>query len=184
MPKIRAILYFIRLNYLSHMQAFENPITAQIARFLNETGIPVKAGVVAADAFLPGIAISPDGLVVDESSLLYPGDLLHEAGHLAVAAPADRFTMNSHVGDDAAQEMMAIAWSYAASVHLEIDPVVVFHPQGYKGQSASILAAFQSGHGFGVPMLQYHGMCADTQRAKALDIPAYPAMLVWLRPRD
>ena len=166
------------------MQAFKNPLTRQIASFLIETGIPVKAGAVAADAFLPGITVCPAGLVIDESQLLHPGDVLHEAGHLAVAAPADRFAMQSHVGDDPAHEMMAIAWSYAAVVHLGIDPAVVFHPQGYKGQAADILAAFQSGRGFGVPMLQYHGMCSDAQRAAASNTPAYPVMRHWLRQND
>jgi hypothetical protein len=163
------------------MHHFTNPITEQIAEFLNSIGIPMQAGAVPADAFLPGIAVTPQGLQVDEAALLYPGDLLHEAGHLAVAAPATRFTLHNHVGDDPAEEMMAIAWSYAAVVHLGIDPRIVFHPQGYKGGAASILENFQAGHYFGVPMLQYHGMCLDTTRAKSQGQSAYPTMLAWLR---
>jgi hypothetical protein len=166
------------------MYKFRNPVTAQIGRFLDSIGIPVLAGAVPSDAFLPGIAVTPQGLQVDEATLLYPGDLLHEAGHLAVAAPATRFTLHVHVGDDPAEEMMAIAWSYAALTHLDIDPYIVFHAQGYKGGSTSIVENFQSGRYFGVPMLQYHGMCADAQRAAALGMPAYPRMLHWLRMAD
>ncbi len=166
------------------MRHFTNPITAQIAEFLNSIGIPMQTGAVPPDAFLPGIAVTPQGLQVDEAALLYPGDLLHEAGHLAVAAPTTRFTLHHHVGDDPAEEMMAIAWSYAAVVHLGIDPSIVFHPQGYKGAAASILENFQAGRYFGVPMLQYHGMCADAQRAAASGVPAYPGMHHWLRMSD
>jgi hypothetical protein len=164
------------------MSDFKNPITAQIASFLNSIGIPMQAGVVPPGAFLPGIAITAQGLQVDEAALLYPGDLLHEAGHLAVAAPATRFTEGNSVGNDPAEEMMAIAWSYAAVVHLGIDPTIVFHPQGYKGGAASILENFQAGRYFGVPMLQYHGMCLDAARAHSQGQSAYPAMLAWLRP--
>ena len=166
------------------MSDFQNPITAQIARFLNAIGIPMQAGAVPAGAFLPGIAITRQGLLVDEAALLYPGDLLHEAGHLAVAPPATRFTQGNSVGNDPAEEMMAIAWSYAALVHLGLDPTIVFHPQGYKGAAASILENFQAGRYFGVPMLQYHGMCADAQRAAASGLPAYPCMQHWLRQSD
>jgi hypothetical protein len=163
------------------MSDFKNPITAQIAGFLNSIGIPMQAGAVPPDAFLPGIAVTPQGLLVDETALLYPGDLLHEAGHLAVAAPATRFALDNAVSNDPAEEMMAIAWSYAAVVHLGIDPTIVFHTQGYKGGAASILENFQAGRYFGVPMLQYHGMCADAQRAAASGVRAYPYMHHWLR---
>jgi hypothetical protein len=166
------------------MSIFKNYVTTQIADFLNAIGIPTRPGVVTEKSFLPGIAVTPQGLQIDEATLLYPGDLLHEAGHLAVAAPATRFTLHNHLGDDPAEEMMAIAWSYAAVVHLGIDPTIVFHPQGYKGAAASILDNFQAGRYFGVPMLQYHGMCADTQRAAATGVPAYPCMHHWLRQLD
>jgi hypothetical protein len=33
-------------------------------------------------------------------------------------------------------------------------------------------------------MLQYHGMCADAQRAAASGVPAYPGMHHWLRMSD
>jgi hypothetical protein len=35
------------------------------------------------------------------------------------------------------EEMAAIAWSYAACVHLGLEPTVVFHSDGYKGGSES-----------------------------------------------
>jgi hypothetical protein len=66
------------------------------------------------------------GLIYDPGKLRYPGDLLHEAGHLAVMSPERRLRAQPYVGKYAAEEMMAIAWSYAAAVHLGLDPSIVF----------------------------------------------------------
>ena len=40
-------------------------------------------------------------------------------------------------GEDAGEEMGAIAWSYAAALHIGLDPRVVFHEDGYKGAANS-----------------------------------------------
>ena len=34
---------------------------------------------------------------------------------------------------------MAIAWSYAAALEIGIPPEIVFHPDGYRGASESML---------------------------------------------
>ena len=39
---------------------------------------------------LPGITIEAGTLIIDAGKLLYPGDILHEAGHLATASPEVR----------------------------------------------------------------------------------------------
>jgi len=59
-------------------------------------------------------------LSIDEMRLLYPGDILHEAGHIAVTSPDVRggSTFSSTPGE----EMAAIAWSYAAALALECRP--------------------------------------------------------------
>ena len=54
--------------------------------------------------------------------------------------------------------MMVIAWTYAACLEIGIDPRIVFHPDGYKVGSESILENFGEGRFFGVPMLQYVGL--------------------------
>ena len=41
-------------------------------------------------AILPGLAIEHGAILVDEQRLSHPGDILHEAGHLAVADPVGR----------------------------------------------------------------------------------------------
>jgi hypothetical protein len=145
-------------------------VTDRITAFLASIGLACRIGSVAADTVLPGIAIENGGLVYDPALLRYPGDLLHEAGHLAVMSPERRMRARPNVGKYAAEEMMAIAWSYAAAVHLGLEPSVVFHEDGYRGGAAALVDAFvSSSTPPGVPMLRWIGMTAD-----------YPAMIRWL----
>ena len=74
---------------------------------------------------MPGIDIRQGTILVDEARLAHPGDLLHEAGHLAVADPAERGGARLSPSDG--DEMAAIAWSWAALKHLDLDPAIVFH---------------------------------------------------------
>jgi hypothetical protein len=159
--------------------AFEEPDITRITEFLEQIGIPVIAEPVAKGSFLPG-AMVRDGALVFDPALPYPGDLLHEAGHIAVCDPALRPTLGE-VEDSPAEEMASLAWSYAAARAIGLDPAVVFHPFGYKGQAAQILASFESGGGIGVPMLQLWGMTAEPHQAEARGMPPFPAMARWLR---
>lgn len=164
---------------------FADPTVSLIARFVQGVGIPVSAGSVTGDSVLPGISVERGWLVVDESRLRHPGDLLHEAGHLAVIGPTDRARVSGSTGTDPAEEMMAIAWSYAATMHLGIDPTVVFHPAGYRGGSDSLLQQFAEGRYLAVPMLQWLGMAYDADHALRHDAKPYPdAMRKWVRTSD
>lgn len=160
--------------------AFRCLLIARIAAFLEEIGLEVRPGAVAPQAVLPGIGVEHGGLVIDEERLRYPGDILHEAGHLAVVPPERRAAPHRDVGNDPAEEMMAIAWSYAAALHLRLDPAIVFHEDGYRGEAASLLANFQQGRYVGLPMLQWTGMAYSPGQAPSR--PAFPHMLRWLRP--
>ena len=157
-----------------------------VISFLQSIGISIQYCNIETDCFLPGISIENGGLIIDKEKLKYPGDILHEAGHLAVVPPEDRATLNEH--DIAlrpqreAEEMMTIAWSYAVCVHLGIDSRFVFHDDGYKGGGSSIAENFENKQYFGVPMLQWVGMTLEEKNAKEQGKPAYPAMLHWLRP--
>lgn len=159
---------------------FHNPTTAAIADFLNGIGLEVRAGDIPDKVFLPGVKVEYGALVVDESRLEYPGDILHEAGHLAVASPERRKKFYVDVGRVAAEEIMAIAWSYAASVHMGIDPAVVFHEGGYHGGGRSLAENFTQGHYMGVPALQWLGLTAEGARATELGVPPYPHMVKWM----
>jgi len=129
--------------------------------------------------FLPGIDIRQGGLLYDSEQMKYAGDLLHEAGHLAVLAPEDRAVaqspdkLNGDLGEGAA-EMAAIAWSWAALKHLELEPEVVFHEHGYKGGGKGLIENFSSGCYVGVSILQWVGMSNA----------AYPAMASWVRTKE
>ena len=153
-------------------------------QFLTDIGIATSFKKIENGSFLPGLIIEQGCIVIDKDALLYPGDILHEAGHIAVVS-ADR---RSLLGQEAiieskereTEEMMAIAWSYAACIHLQIDPHIVFHEQGYKGDGKSIVENFRAGQFFGTPMLQWCKMTIEPRNAQPGE-PTYPQMLKWLR---
>ena len=150
---------------------FLNPVTNQIASFLSGIGLPVCAGEIPDRTFLPGIHVASGRVIIDEARLTYPGDLLHEAGHLAVTPAARRHSLEGDAGESGGEEMAAIAWSYAAAVHLGLPPDVVFHAAGYRGGSRTIIENFSAGRYIGVPFLKWIGLTGD----------AYPEMIRWLR---
>ncbi len=154
--------------------------------FLQLIGIPVKRiNTMAVESFLPGLSIDGGSIILNEVHCTYPGDILHEAGHIAVVPADERSGLNAESiagrENKEAEEMMAIAWSYAACVHLEIDPYFVFHDDGYKGGGSYIADNFNNKQYFGVPMLQWIGLTADEKNAAAKGIAPYPAMIKWLR---
>ncbi|MGE5642773.1 MAG: hypothetical protein ACM3Y8_07165 [Byssovorax cruenta] len=160
---------------------FKDPTTTKIVNFLLEIGLEVKPSVIDEATFLPGILIGQGVILVDEEKLKHPGDLLHEAGHLAVMPGDKRKRVQKDAGKKAAEEIMAIAWSYAALVHLELEPTVVFHADGYRGDSQSLIENFTEGRTFGQPTLQWLGMTAEKKLAEELGIEPYPHMIKWLR---
>jgi hypothetical protein len=163
------------------LSTIHDPLVAKLTEFLVSIGLPVALAALPERTFLPGIAVHSGVLTIDESNLLYPGDLLHEAGHLAMLPPGQRTQAVGHLGDDGGLEMAALAWSYAAAMHLGVPPEVVFHEAGYKGGSCALLDNFAAGRYIGVPMLEWAGLTAGEKRAQALGILPYPSMLRWLR---
>lgn len=159
---------------------FADPIVARIVPFLEGIGIPVAVEPVPG-SLLPGATVRGGTLVFDPETLEWPGDLLHEAGHIAVSDPATRATQ-ADISPDLAEETAAMAWSYAAAVALGIDPIHVFHAGGYHGGGQNYLESYRNGGtGIGVPMLQYYGMSAEPRQAAAFGRAPFPAMTRWLR---
>jgi hypothetical protein len=163
----------------------EKDLLERVVIFIRSIGIPVEYRSLNEDTFLPGILIDKGSIFIDLKRLKYPGDLLHEAGHVACVSTADRASLTAAaIGSrehHAAEEMMAIAWSFAACKYLSIDPYFVFHEDGYKGGGKEIADQFEMGNYFGVPMLQWAGMTAEPRMSEKLGLPAYPTMVKWLR---
>jgi hypothetical protein len=159
--------------------SFADPLTERLVAFVRGIGIDVRAAALPEKTILPGLDIRNGAILVDAERLTHPGDILHEAGHLAVTDPAQRDA--PQLSPTPADEMTSIAWSYAALRHLDLDPAIVFHDDGYKGGAASLIENFTAGRYFGVPLLQYYGMAAEPKRAAAIGVEPYPHMLRWLR---
>ncbi len=159
----------------------KNKIADAIADFLLEIGLEVGTGVIEEKTILPGIQIVRGRLIIDETKLLHPGDLLHEAGHLAVTPANRRKELHGDVEQGGGEEMAAIAWSYAAAIHLGLPPAVVFHADGYHGGAQSILENFAQGRTVGVPLLQWMGLTFEEKIARQQGLRPYPAMVNWLR---
>lgn len=153
--------------------------------FLQSIGIPVIYHTTKENTFLPGLTIESGQIIIDKDNLKYPGDLLHEAGHIAVVPAAERPSLTAETiaarPNREAEEMMAIAWSYAACLRLGIDPYFVFHDEGYKGGGNYIADNFKNKQYFGLPMLQWTGMALDEKSAAEKNMPPYPNMIKWLR---
>lgn len=151
----------------------------RMVEFLEEIGLSVRRAPLPEGTFLPGIQLEPNGLVIDEARLAQPGDILHEAGHLAVLTPAERDAAGENLASGPGEEMAAIAWSYAACLHLGLDAAVVFHDHGYKGGGASLRENFTAGYYLGVPLLQWYGLTREHPDGSGSAV--YPRMGRWLR---
>lgn len=158
----------------------------RITTFLHEIGLQVRPGDVPTDSFLPGIRINRGTLVFDALQLKWPGDLLHEAGHLAVTPTSRRAALDGALGDDdpakEITEVEAIAWSWAALVHLDLPADLLFHPGGYRGSAASLRLSFELGVFPGACRLAQWGMTSVGASALAEGVATYPRMQCWLRP--
>jgi len=160
-------------------------IIGSIIDFLIYVGIDVEDASLPEKTFLPGIYIENGRMLIDRSRLLFPGDLLHEAGHLAVIPSDIRATLTGEMTLSWTQmepiEAQAMAWSYAAVLHLGIDPRVVFHPAGYKGRSAAILQGFELGLYIGLQGLEDAELTLTPTTGLRNNCEPYPAMIKWIR---
>jgi hypothetical protein len=158
---------------------FSDPLTAKLVAFVQGIGIDVRSVELTEPTFVPGLDIQFGTVLVDEKRLMFPGDILHEAGHIAVADPQERKQPRLTPSDG--DELTTLAWSYAAACHLGVDPSVVFHSGGYKGGSSALVENFTAGRYIGVPLLQVYGMTVEPRRDARPGVKPYPHMLRWLR---
>jgi hypothetical protein len=67
-----------------------------------------------------------------------------------------RKTMGSEVPKDkGGEEIAVLLWSYMAALEAGIPPEIVFHPDGYKGDSDWLLDNFKNKKYIGLPFLTW-----------------------------
>jgi hypothetical protein len=147
----------------------------RVVDFIRSIGIEVNEGAMTRETLVPGIDVVLGTLVIDEPMMCKPADLLHEAAHIALTVPSRRNALDGTADTSAAEEISAIAWTWAASRHLAIDPAETFHVDVISGNGPTLLENFLAGQYVGVPMLQYWGLAVE----RGAD--PYPHMMRWLR---
>ena len=156
-----------------------------IVAFLTEIGLPVREDKIPDETFLPGLCISNGTLLFDRTRLKWPGDLLHEAGHLAVTPAAQRHKLDDRLSGQEeapyAGEIETTAWSFAAAAHLSLPLTELFHSGGYRGCGDRLVFTYSSGCYPGAAGLAHAGLTAIGADARAAGVPPYPHMLRWLR---
>ena len=157
----------------------------KILDFLKKIHITVIEKELPETTFLPGLSLGPNSIEIDFEKLLYPGDILHEAGHLAVTTTAERKLIGSeNMPKDwptAGDEIAAMLWSYGACCHLQLPIEFVFHPNGYKDQSDWLIENYTSGSFIGLPLLEWMGLTLGEEKATKQKKEPFPAMVQWLR---
>ncbi|PCK32920.1 hypothetical protein [Pseudoalteromonas piscicida] len=158
--------------------------TKLICDFLTEIDLPFQFCAVDNDSFLPGLETVYGTLHIDNEQLLYPGDILHEAGHIAVCEPIYRPQLNGDVYKNGikngrekqamhGEEMAATAWSVAVVDYLNLPIEVVFHEKAYRNARESLIDAFNTGGLFGQPLLTAWDMTCPKE--------GFPKMQKWVR---
>ncbi|MBL4643190.1 MAG: hypothetical protein JKY44_06325 [Flavobacteriaceae bacterium] len=155
--------------------SLEKPI-ATIVQFLNSININVAEKELPKDCFLPGLSALGITVLIDPKQLKYPGDILHEAGHIAVTETKTRPLIGTKEMEATwptdGEEIAAILWSFSACMHLQLPLVVVFHRNGYKGSSDWLIDQFTNKNYIGLPLLEWMGLCTKKE---------FPRMEKWLR---
>ncbi|MDT0642196.1 hypothetical protein RM553_05055 [Zunongwangia sp. F363] len=154
--------------------------TIIIISFLEEIGLQTVKTSISNKTFLPGIHVEKGVLYYDPEKLEHPGDLLHEAGHMACLAPCVRNKIYGKIDHKTAAdfEIGAILWSFLACSHLKLPPEVVFHEKGYKGDANWLIENFQNGNYIGSPVLKWLGLIEYDENKKN---KTSPTVISWLR---
>ncbi len=165
--------------------AYDEDMLTYLIDFVKEIGITVIEETLDDTCFLPGLKIQENSIRIDKTRLKYPGDILHEAGHLAVTDKSLRPLIGTPEMDlnwpSASDEIISILWSYAAICHLDIKPEVVFHPDGYKNDSAWLISQFENENYIGLPLLEWMGFFKNDPNDQGSNTHTFPKMAKWLR---
>jgi len=158
---------------------FSDPLVKQLVAFVRSIGIEVHPCTINWKTQFPGLDIKAGAVLVDESQLIHPGNILHEAGHIAVHDPARR--QDPKFLPTKGEELSALAWSYAATVHLVLNSELVFYPGSYNGWDTSLVENFAAGRYLGIPLLQRYGLAIEERFSSERGLEPCPHMLRWVR---
>ncbi|CAM1365257.1 conserved hypothetical protein [Tenacibaculum sediminilitoris] len=155
-----------------------------ITSFIEEIGINIIFQEIEETCFLPGLKLYKGAILVDKTKLQYPGDLLHEAGHIAITLPEHRHLIGTSRMPENwpsdGDEIATVIWSFAALSKLQLAPEVVFHENGYKNQSKWLIEQFENKNYIGLPLLEWMGLCHQNNNKDSSHL-AFPHMIKWLR---
>jgi hypothetical protein len=193
----------------------ENPEERQrwlerAVEFVRSIGLSVKLvgnHPLEPGSFLPQIRIRAGGLEVREDA--FPGDVLHEAGHIAVLPPAFRPLADknlraafaaaraycdehgdglmAHPEDPVVRALLqcsdpeATAWQYAAANAIGLPDAWLFPAGSYEGNQETVLQMLKLNRHFGINGLQAAGW-TQVSRNPYRATPVYPALAFWLHP--
>lgn len=178
----------------------------KIIWFLRSTGLSVEVGHVES-WFLTGINITGGRIIYNPDRLDSPGDLLHEAGHIAVTPAIFR----KHLTEDSdelarthyeawyeanpnwccypenplgrhimqSSETEAIAWSYAAAVAAGVDTFLPF-AVGFQDEGEIVHEQLAMGMHFGIHGLFHAGMTRVPNGVRPAE-DCFPNMIRWLQ---
>jgi hypothetical protein len=175
------------------------------ADFLRSISIQVTLDATAS-GFLPGIEIRDGELFLAAADDCLVGDMLHEAGHIAVTpSPFRRLlggdaeisvaeAMTKYIDDHPnafsypedpvargilqSGEQEAIAWSFAAAAHIGLPTDLPFR-QGFDNGGPLIHRMLEVGEFSGINGLAAGGMTARSSRWTAG--PVFPEMIRWIQ---
>jgi hypothetical protein len=158
---------------------------ATVLTFLDGIGVPWRYAEVPDETFLPGLEVVAGCLVIDRVRLRHVGDIVHEAGHVALLPAAKRAQFSGDLGavmpEHAGDEMAVILWTYAVALHLALPLELVIHDAGYHGGAQHLRDLFAGGTYIGLPLLVWMGLCEDPLQATAEGRAGFPTMRKWMR---
>ncbi|MBL7804276.1 MAG: hypothetical protein JNL02_11110 [Saprospiraceae bacterium] len=151
----------------------------RICDFLTQIGIPFQKAPIEGRSFLPGLKIDQGSLTIDVDKLEYPGDILHEAGHIALFDPLKRPFLNQEMLDtqpsEQSEEIGVQLWSYFAAEACGVPAEMVFHDGGYHTQNKWIIDNFRKRIFVGMPLLVWMRIADPVPKGE------YPVIRNWLR---
>jgi hypothetical protein len=156
-------------------------ILESVVGFIRSIGVEINEGPMFRETLVSGIDIVDGTLLIEPAILCQPADILHEAGHIALTDPSLRSQLGGTISSTPADEISTIAWTWAASRFLDIDPALVFHDEVISGNGPTLRENFTAGRYVGVPMLQRWGLTYEPKAAALHNALPYPHMLRWVR---